>query len=699
MEPRDKRQKIFEAVRALTAAESQRRPMVVIVEDLHWIDRTSEDLLAFLIEGAPAMSLLVLTTHRPGYAVRSADKTYYTQIALDLLTEGEAEAMGARLLESPELPPDLLSVIWEKTDGNPLFVEEVARSLSERHVLVRRNGGVSWTRDASVEIPVTVQDIGRARIDGLPEPIKRTVQTAAVIGREFGLRLLASVAERRAELDRHLETLTRLELVHGKRVFPEVEYIFKHAVTQEVVYETLLVQRRKELHRRIGQAIEELYAGRLDEQAAILAYHYTRGEHREKTVEYAVLAGDRAGRLYANADARSYYQQALTIVGAHPSAEGERAEIDIAIKLAGVGITRQDIEQDLGNLERARGLAEALDDAPRLARVLYWLGRLHYMLGASHQAATDYATRSLEIADRLGDESLAAPSVNLIGRVYWNQTDFVRASQMLERSVGQMTRLGNKTEAATAAGAAAFVFGCMGEFDRAMHYADRGVELAREIRDPSAEAAAWQNRAFVLEHRGDLTRALGEYAKARRIAERVGDRFRLYIINVLEIRAHVLAGDPRGGRVLVEAAQAFAEQTKTRFLLASLRLGLATCLLALGETAAAVSPCREAIEWAEQAGEKFTRALAGRALAEVWAGLDPSPAGLQTAVAALEENIQILRDIGARPEEARCYVILARLMRRKGDVDRARALLDRARALFEAMDLRWDLNGLDEAPD
>jgi tetratricopeptide (TPR) repeat protein len=477
-----------------------------------------------------------------------------------------------------------------------------------------------------------------------------------------------------------------------------VEYIFKHAVTQEVVYETLLVQRRKELHRRIGQAIEALYAGRLEEQAAILAYHYTRGDHRDKTVEYTVLAGDRAGRLYANADARSYYQQALTVVRAHPApAGGDPAEIDIAVKLAGVGITRPDIEQDLANLERARGLAEALDDAPRLARVLYWLGRLHYMLGASHEAAIKYATRSLEIADRLGDESLAAPSVNLIGRVYWNQTDFVRASQMLERSVGQMTRLGNKTEAATAAGGAGFAFGCMGEFERALHYADRGVELAREARDPSAEAAAWQNRAFILEHRGDLTRALGEYAEARRIAEQVGDRFRLYIINVLEIRAHVLAGDPRRGRAVCEAAQAFAEQIRTKFLLSSLKMNLAACLLSLGQAAGALEPCREAIELAEQAGEKFTRALAGRVLAEVSVSLDPSPAGVRTGVAALEESIEMLRDIGARPEQARCYVVLARLMRLQGDADRAGELLARARALFESMDLQWDLNRLDEA--
>jgi predicted ATPase len=204
-------------------------------------------------------------------------------------------------------------VVWEKAEGNPLFAEEITTSLRERGILRRSNGGFVWATGAVVELPGTVQDIIRARLARLDDPVKRTVQTAAVIGREFGLTLLARVSEITQEVQSYLDTLKRLELVHETRFFPELEYIFKHAVIQDMAYQSLLGQRRKELHGAIGRAIEDLYAERLEEQAPILAYHYARSERQDKALEYGLLAGDRAARLYANAEARTYYDQALTM--------------------------------------------------------------------------------------------------------------------------------------------------------------------------------------------------------------------------------------------------------------------------------------------------------------------------------------------------------------------------------------------------
>jgi predicted ATPase len=222
-----------------------------------------------------------------------------------------------------------------------------------------------------------------------------------------------------AEVQHYLDTLAHAELIHETRVFPELEYIFKHAVTQDVAYQSLLAQRRKDLHGAIGRAIEDLYADRLVEHAPILAYHYARSERPDKAVEYSLLAGDQAARLYANAEATTYYEQALTLARALPPApRAPSAEIDAALKLAAVGMTRQDIERDQRNVERALVLAEQLQDQRRLAQVLYWLGRLQYVLGDS-PSAIKYAARSLEIADRLGDETLAAPPVNLMARGYW----------------------------------------------------------------------------------------------------------------------------------------------------------------------------------------------------------------------------------------------------------------------------------------
>ncbi len=689
LEPKDKRQKTFEAIRTLTVAGSQRRPHVVIVEDLHWIDQTSEDYLAFLVAGLAGIPLLLLTTHRPGYAIRWADTPYYTQIALDLLAEGETEALVAALLGSHTLPAELLRLVHEKAEGNPLFVEEIATSLLERGMLVRRNGEILWTGGAPVEVPASIQDLIRARIDRLEEPVKRTVQAAAVIGREFGLRLLMRISEMAAEVQQYLETLKHVALIHETQFFPELEYVFKHAVIQDVAYQSLLAQRRKELHGAIGRAIEDLYADRLEEQAPILAYHYARSERQDKAIEYALLAGDRAARLYANAEAKTYYEQALTMARALPaSPEAQRAEIDAALKLATVGVTREDMQRDQANLQTARALAEQLQDQPRLARLLYWLGRIPYVLGDS-RTALEYARQSLEIAELLGDQALVAPPVNLMARAYSLMSEFAKSAPLIERSVEQMKRLGNTTEEASITAYAGWVLGLVGEFESALQYVDRGLQLARDIQNPFTEAAARFFHGIPRLLRGEWDGAIADFQEARRIAERTGDLFRVYMTKHWEGLACIRAGDPGRGRVLLEEALALSAQIGTKMQHSYVKANLAAALLAMGELDAAVPLCQEALRLAEEAGDHFGKALAHQTLAEALFRLDP--ADRPQAEGAIVEAIRVQQEIGAKPELARSYVSYARLLKAWGERERARGYLGQATGMFREMGMAWDL--------
>ena len=694
LEPKDKRQQTFEAIRALAIAGSQRRPHVLICENLHWLDQTSEDCLTMLIESLAGFPILVLTTHRPGYAVRWADKTYYTQITPHLLTDAEAEAMVAALLESRTLPPRLLQFIQAKAGGNPLFIEEVVQALVERDLLRNNNGDIEWAADTEVAFPDTIQDIMRARIDRLQEPVKRTVQTAAVVGREFGLGLLTRISERAVELLRDLETLKQAELIHETRVFPELAYSFKHAVIQDVAYESLLVQRRQALHGTIGEAIEELYADRLEEQAAILAYHYARSVHQDKAVVYALLAGDRAARLYARTEATTYYEQALTMARALPlSAEAQRAQIDAILKLAEVGMTRQDLERDWQNAEQAHALAEALADERRLAQVLYWQGRIPYVRG-DYRAAIAAAERSLAIADRLGDEALAAPSVNLLGRISWLLSDYVQASRLLARSTEQMRRLGNTTEEATAAGFAGAAFGDIGQFAQALAHADHGLHLAKDLQNPFAEAAAYQYRATIHNQRGAWMQAITDCEEARRSAERAGDLFRVYVIKFFEGRAHTMVGNAARGHILLEESVALSVQLGTTLFLGMVKAYLAECLLALGEYDAVPPLCHEAISLAEETGSKYAKALAHRTLAEALFALAPSDP--LDAERAIVEAIRIQQEIGNQPELARSYVSYARLLHGWGKAAKARDYLAQATDMFQHMDMAWDLAQAEE---
>jgi class 3 adenylate cyclase/tetratricopeptide (TPR) repeat protein len=696
MDAKDKRQKTFEAVRALTVAGSQRRPLIVIVEDLHWIDKTSEDYLAFLIESLPGMSLLLLISHRPGYVVRSANKTYYTQVALDLLTEAEAESMVATLLGSRRQPADLLPIIWEKAEGNPLFVEEMTRSLWERGLIVRTDDEIRWARDAVVELPMSVHDIIRARIDGLEEPVKRMVQTAAVIGREFGHRLLVRISEMATEVQRYVETLKHLELIHEKRFFPELEYIFKHAVTQDVAYQSLLSQRRREIHRIIGEAIEDLYGERLDEHVAILAYHYARSDRPDKAVEFALQAGDKAARLSANAEATTFYEEALRmLVDAPPSARRDELHVDATVKLASVATTRQHFERDLANLEVAHAIAGRLADQHRAAQVLYWTARTHYVRGSLNEAI-QYAERSLALGDALGgDDDLVVWPINLTGRIYTVIGEYVKATSMLQRCVALFERLGNLNELATASGILGVVLSATGEFPEALKFSDQGLQIALEIQNLPAQAAAYYYRAIVYERNGEWGRVVEDCRAGLEVAQRIPDPFRIYVLTCLHGYGMFRLGQEQEGLESLQRGIRLAEELGTTYLLAWAVTWLCDCHLARRDWDAALARASRALSLVATGPDVYGESLAARCFGEALCQSDS--ARLQEAEAHIRRAIALQADKAMKPQLARSYVACARLLMVKGERVEAREYLDKARTIFRGLGMKWDQERLAEA--
>jgi class 3 adenylate cyclase/tetratricopeptide (TPR) repeat protein len=685
LEPKDKRQRTQQAIADVLAAAARQRPLVLVFENLHWRDQSSEDFIVFLTGSLPELPVLMLTTHRPGYQLRWADKPFFAEIPLDRLADDEMERMATGLL-GQDVAEDLLRFIAERADGNPLFIEEVTRALVERNFVIHQPAQLQLASAAEVEFPSTIQGIIQARIDALGEAVKQIVQIAAVIGREFDLLLLTAASDAPAEMSSHLETLKRVELIHQMRLLPHLEYRFKHAVIQGVAYRSLLGPRRQALHGAIGRSMERL--GR-EEQASVLAHHYSQSDQQEKAVRYALLAGDQAARLYANAEAASYYDQALDLAKSLPaSPEMQRAQIDAALKRASVGTTREALEADERNLEQARVLVDALGDEPRMASVFYWLGRLAYVRGMFDRA-TDYAEQSLAIADRLDDETLAAPPVNLMGRRYYLTGEYARAGRLLARSVEQMRNLGNPTEEATAAGFAGVTFGALGEFERALAYADHGLRLSQQLKNPFVEAAAYNYRAVAHCHRGSAVAAIADCEEARRIAERVGDRFRIYLVQFYEGQAHAMAGNPAKARELLEASIALAKELGTTTLLAWGQGLLAMTLLALGDAGAAETLCRQAIRLAERTHDRLANALAHRILAEALAILEP---GNTTAPEiSLLESMRIQREMGCEPELGRSLFAYALLLGGWGRAEEAAVQVGHAAEIFRRLGMPADL--------
>jgi class 3 adenylate cyclase/tetratricopeptide (TPR) repeat protein len=684
------RQAIEEALVALIALTTKIRPMVLVLEDWHWSDPASRSALQRLLPLVPSHRLMLVVSNRPGYGLDLGRAGPHTAIRLDPLDEAETEKLVEAITGARTLPDGFAGAVHRSAEGNPLFIEEACFSLLDSGVISVRDGQLATHRPVErLLLPDTVQAVIRARLDRLDETAREVASLASVIGRTFDRQVLGRIYRGRAPLEEMLEGLCAEEIIRRTRLLPEPEYSFRHVLGREVAYDTLLHQQRRQLHEAVGRAIEEFHSERLEEQAAILAYHFRRSSCAEKAVHYALLAGDQAARLYANAEGMSHFEEALTVARSVPdSPEARRWQIDAILKGAAVHATSRDIMRDRSDLHRARELAETLDDRPRLARVLYWLGRNHYLL-AELEPAIEHAQRSAEIADQLGDPALAAPPVNLMGRAYWQLSDFVRSALMTERSVGQMCLLGERAEEATAAGFLSALLGYMGEFDKALSYSDRALALARDVGHPYAEAAGLHYRGIIHDQQGQWSAALADYAAAESVANRAGDAFRVYLVKLMEGRARAMAGDPATGRRALEESVALSESLGTTFLLGQAKSFLATCLLAQGDDPReAETLCGVAVGLARRAGDRFTEALALRTQAECM-GMSRDPERGPSATGLTLEAIEIQERIGARPELARSYVSLARLLAVAGRDREAQGSLESAIHILEELGLGW----------
>jgi tetratricopeptide (TPR) repeat protein len=309
-----RRSETFRALRALLLRAAEQRLVVLIVEDLHWIDRTSEEFLAFVADAIPALRAVLVCTHRPGYAQPFGDRSYFLRLTLRPLSEGDMAAITRSLLGTADMPPELRALVARKAEGNPFFVEEVTRSLLEDGSLRCDGGRAELTRElADISIPDTIQDVLTARIDRLADEARRAIQVASVIGREFALRLLERITQAGDELRGQLDELRAVELIYEKALHPELAYMFKHALTHDVAYRSVGAERRRALHRTIGLAIEELYAERLEELYETLAHHFSRAEEWERALDYHDRAAEKAERQHATQAVVEHCRHALAI--------------------------------------------------------------------------------------------------------------------------------------------------------------------------------------------------------------------------------------------------------------------------------------------------------------------------------------------------------------------------------------------------
>jgi predicted ATPase len=375
----------FEIFRKITVKLSLERPLVLVLEDLHWIDKISEELLGFLAENVPNARVLMLATYRPGYRPPWIDKSYAGQVPLQPLSRDDSIHVVRSVLRPDRLIELLTDEIVAKGDGNPFFLEQLTLHAGEA-ARVRLD----------LMVPNTIHDVVMARIDRLPEAAKRVLHTAAVIGREFPFRLLEALWQGPESLAGQLRELCRLEFIYERVETEGAVYIFRHALTQETAYGSLLERHRRAHHAAVGQALETLYSGRTEEVGELLALHFGRSDEAEKAIDYAILAARKSQRRWANSDALAYFSDALRRLDAMPDTEPNRLRrIDAVLDQAEVKYALGHYTEHVLALEKIRSIVDASADPPRRAAWHYWSGFLQATSGSRPDVAIEYCRHRL----------------------------------------------------------------------------------------------------------------------------------------------------------------------------------------------------------------------------------------------------------------------------------------------------------------
>jgi len=508
LDPAQRRQRTLDAIKHLLLRESQGQPVLVVFEDLHWIDAETQALLDGLVESLPTARVLLLVNYRPEYQHGWVSKTYYSQLRLDALPpESAGELLNALLGDDPALEP-LKRLLVRR--GNPLFIEESIRTLVETGALTRERGAYRLTRAIqAIEVPATVQVILAARIDRLPADDKQLLQTASVIGKDVPLVLLRAVAETAEDaVQRGLTHLQAAEFLYETRLFPDPEYTFKHALTHEVTYGTLLQDRRKTLHARIVGAIERSYPDRLTEHVERLAHHAVRGAMWEGAVRYLRQAGEKAVARSANREAVALFEQALAALSQlaeNGETLGEALDIRILLGPCLGAVHGDGSPEKEGSYVAARELCLRLDDRPRLFPALWGLWHVSFNRGF-YREARGLGEGLLGLARELGDPVLLLEAHHSLWTTLYGSGDLesaeVHAREGLEQYDTQRHRVYSSIYGGHDTGVCCLNFAALtawtrGYPDRALRYAQEALRLAGQISHPYSRNLALYYAAWV----------------------------------------------------------------------------------------------------------------------------------------------------------------------------------------------------------
>jgi class 3 adenylate cyclase/tetratricopeptide (TPR) repeat protein len=691
LEPQQRRQRTLDAVKRLLLRESEVQPLLVVFEDLHGIDSETQAVLNGLVESLPLARMLLLVNHRPEYEHPWASRPYYSRLRMDPLTaESADDLLDALVGDDPALQP-LKALLVERTGGNPFFVEESVRALVEVRALAGSPGAYRPTGPVTeVHVPSTVQPVIAARIDRLAPADKQLLQAATAIGMTVQFPVLQAIADLPEEaLRQGLVHLQSAEFLYETSLFPEPEYTFKHALTHEVAYETLLHERRRSLHARIMAATETLYADRLPQHFERLSYHAIRGEVWDKAVSYSYQAGAKAAAKSAHREAVARFEDALAAIERLPQ-DGAvmKQAFDLRFSLRTSLSPLGEFQRSFELLREAEAIATTLNDEARLARVFtfkalyFWsIGRQDHAIDASRQARV--------AAERVGDVPARVLAGLFEGRARHARGDYARAVELLKWVVSATDQdranfhgMAN-LPSVSARTWLSWSLAELGEFEAALVCGEEGARIAEGADDLVSRIYAYMALGIVHLRKGDPPTAISHLQRAFELSERGDLRMARATVTGYLASAHTLSGRAADAiAMLQEAIQAAAGM--------QLMVDQGMRLVCLGEAylrtdqlEQAMSVAEGALETAAEYEQRGAAAWAQWLLGEIHA----QRGNLEEARECYAEGVTLASELGMSPLAAHCHVGAGNSHSGAKDAAQARAHFTKAAELYRTLQM------------
>ena len=704
LSPETRRERIIETLNTIVLKGSEIRPVVMAIEDLHWVDKSSEESFKSLLDNISGERIFLVFTYRPEFVHTWGGRSYHSQVNLNRLSNRESLNMVRYLLGTDEIDKDLENFILEKTEGVPFFIEEFIKSLIELKVIEERGNRYELEKDIKdVTVPSTVQDVIMARVDSLPEGGKGLLQTGSVIGREFGQDLIQTVtglSER--ELLAHLSVLKDSELLYERGIYPQSSYIFRHALTQEVVYNGLLLQRRKVLHEKIGIAFESLHSRRLDEFYEILAYHYSESDSYEKAYEYLKLSGNKTTKNYSNWEAFRFYKEAIKALNNLPETRETKIKlIELILLMAAPMMYLVFPEDSRQILQEGERLCKEVEDKKSLAIIYSSIG-IYYMHRGKPLNAIKYSEVAFEEPQRTKDIELMAPIARGLCISYISAGEFQKTVDvapevidLLEKTKRELDFFGAPFNTySTLCSYYGLSLAMLGDFDKGTAYIERGLRSLLSINHLSSLGITelMYGLSFIL--KGDGMSAIEHFQKSIRYFE---DGRTVLIFGMAWTglgSGYYYLGDLEAAKKHIEKGLDITIQGGSKWWMAFHYLYLSKVQFDSGDPKYSQSLIEEALKLSQERSEKHLEGASWTWLGRILGKMDPSQS--LTAEEYILKGIKILDDSEIKPWCSEGYLYLGELYADIGQKEKALENLKKAEVMFREMGMDYWLGKTQE---